>query len=113
MDKNQKEKELFRSWHERAASLSGQYRFPEIDQSAESYFVKHEDEAAFTEYDFETLPQLKEKLDSMWEGQEYMQEIMRPILAASMKNKQAASEQTVLEGKESKSGEIPVFIYNF
>lgn len=111
MDKNQKEKELFKSCHERIAASQEKYYFPEIDKRLESYFEKREEGEYLRDYDFETLPQLKEKLDSMWEGQPDMLEMVRPILAAAMKNRPSTEQKEVSENKNT--GEVPVFIYNF
>lgn len=113
MDKNQKEKEFLCNWHEKVKSDGGSYNFPGIDTDAESYFVRREESEYLKEYNFETLPQIKSELDKMWEGQDYMQEIIKPVLTAAMKNK-PTEEQKINDGDvNSKCGEIPVFIYNF
>jgi len=109
MDINKKEKELFANWYKQAGN--GTYAFPKFDDDSESFFTKHNNDNYLMEYDFDSLPELKEKLQNMWQGQECMEKIITPVLVAAMKNK---PQKDVCEKQsEVKSGDMPTFIYNF
>lgn len=77
----------------------------------DSYFVQQKKHEYLMEYRFETLPQLKEILDRLWEKEPYMQDIEKTVLAATIKNK---PKQEVRESTEREAeGYMPEFIYNF
>lgn len=77
----------------------------------ESYYVLQDKHEYLMEYGFETVPQLKEILDGLWENKSYMQNIEKTVLAAAIKNK---PKQEVRESTEKDTdGYMPEFIYNF
>ena len=88
------------------------YKEPVIEGTEESSeTVSDQTEHVFKKYDFDNLPELKEKLQNMWQGQECMEKIITPVLVAAMKNK---PQKGIHEEKEEvKSGNMPTFIYNF
>ncbi len=110
MDINQKEKELFADWYKQVENDENIYAFPKFDENAESFFVKHQNDNYLMEYDFDSLPEVKSKLQEMWEGQEYMQKITTPVLVATMKNKPVSDNAKKDDKPENV---LPSFIYNF
>lgn len=77
----------------------------------DSYYVLHDKHEYLMEYGFETIPQLKEMLDRLWENEQYMQDIEKMVLAAAIKNK---PKQEVRESLERDAdGYMPEFVYNF
>lgn len=77
----------------------------------DSYYVPQDKHEYLTEYNFETVPQLKEMVDRLWENEQYMQDIERTVLAAAIKSK---PKQEVRESVERDTdGYMPEFIYNF
>lgn len=120
MDKNVKEKKLLKDWHNNVTNCTDIYKFPEEDHNISSYFIRRNDTdnpMYLMEYDFETLPQLREKLSEMWENEDYMQMIITPVLVAAMKNKPHKRDETGHENTNEEAvncGEtLPDFIYNF
>lgn len=77
----------------------------------DSYYVLQDKHEYLTEYDFETVPQLKEMLDRLWENEWYMQDIEKTVLAAAIKNKPNLEVQESIE--RDTDGYMPEFIYNF
>ena len=77
----------------------------------DSYYVLQDKHEYLTEYGFETVPQLKEMLDRLWENEQYMQGIEKTVLAAAIKNK-PKQEESVCEERDA-DGYMPEFIYNF
>lgn len=76
-----------------------------------SYYVLQDKHEYLMEYGFETVPQLKEMLDRLWENEQYMQGVERTVFAAAIKNK---PKQEVRESIERETdGYMPEFIYNF
>ncbi|MDE6056298.1 MAG: hypothetical protein K2G55_21635 [Lachnospiraceae bacterium] len=77
-----------------------------------SYYMLQDKHEYLMEYGFETLPQLKETLDRLWENEQYMQDIKKTVLAAAIKNK-PKQEESVYAEKDT-HGHMPEFIiYNF
>ncbi len=114
MDKNVREKEAL--YH---LELSGtediKKSFTEVECELETYFFPKEEKEYLMEYDFDSLPQLKEKLNSFWENEECMKGIIQTVLVAAMKNKPSreAKETRNIENSGNIEGELPAFIYNF
>ena len=77
----------------------------------DSYYVLQDKHEYLMEYGFETVPQLKEMLDRLWENEQYMQDIEKTVLAASIKNKPKQEERE--NTKRDADGYMPEFIYNF
>lgn len=77
----------------------------------DSYYVLQDKHEYLMEYSFETVPQLKEMLDRLWENEQYMQDIEKTVLAAAIKNKPKREEQNNI--KKDEDGYMPEFIYNF
>ena len=78
----------------------------------DSYYVLQDKHEYLMEYGFETVPQLKEMLDRLWENEPCLQDIEETVLAAAMKNK---PKQEVRECAEKDvHGHVPEFIiYSF
>lgn len=84
----------------------------------DSYFIKRDDDVYIKEYGFESLPDLKEELNRMWDQDEIMQNCIQPVLAAvfklkpkgKMEDKESSKELPHTEKREEK---LPPFIYNF
>lgn len=77
----------------------------------DSYYVLQDKHEYLMEYGFETVPQLKEVLDRLWENEQYMQDIEKMVLAAAIKNKPKQEERVCAE--RDAHGYMPEFIYNF
>lgn len=115
MDKNIREKDILKNWHDNISDTDNVYVFPQADDS-ESYFIKREEADYLTEYNFETLPQLKEILSGKWKDEPYMLEILKPVLVAAMKNKpseEQSSDNDRQKNDPDSTDKIPEFIYNF
>lgn len=112
MEKNAKEKELFYCWGGREEN---NYSFEKIDLCTESYFIERKPQEYIREYDFETLPELREELNKMWADESCMKDIMQAVLVAAFKNKPEISHNVVqLDSTILGSGEkMPAYIYNF
>lgn len=116
MDKNEKERHLLLKW---GAENAAAYQFQPIDQSGNSYFIQREEDtnknSYIREYGFETLPELVEELDVLWEADEMMSSIKRVAAIAALKNKPSKATQytTVEEDKKGTESKLPAFIYNF
>ena len=109
MDKCVREKEsLYNFKLENADKL--QCQFYEKDSNVDSYFEMYEEEDYLLEYNFETLPQLREMLIKLWKNEEDMKGELKPILAAAMKNKPSRDEGLAI--KRAEDG-MQTFIYNF
>lgn len=109
MDKCAREKEsLYNFKLENADNLYCQ--FYEKDSNVDSYFEMYGEEDYLMEYNFETLPQLREMLLKMWKNGEDMKGEIKPILVAAMKNKPSRAEG--ISAMRTESG-MQSFIYNF
>ncbi len=114
MDRNAKEKELFMDWTRR---IQRRKEFL-YDSNEESYFVKREENEKYIwEYNFESVPQLRDLLEDQWEDDKDMEMILTSVLVAAIKNKPQANgiiDEGSLAQKESDATEkLPVYIYNF
>lgn len=91
--------------------------FRSVDTGRESYFVPQEERNYIMEYYFETVPQLKERLNELWKDDSYMQDIIKTVVVAAMKNKPLKSNQESVETEKDKEKQnqnhMPAFIYNF
>ncbi len=120
MDKSQREKESLCNFGVNAPEGGGFKHFTEIDKKQESYYIPKSEGGYLTEYDFETLPELKKMLDGLWNVKPHLQEIMKVVLVAAMKNKPLEMNKGILEEKLESGGQnshtsdkLPAFIYNF
>lgn len=110
MDKNQKEKQILYNW----VKENGQkYSFLRADKKKDSYFIKRQDNSYIKEYAFETLPQLKEMLNSLWYGDETIESIKMAVAVAAMKNKPINNLVKKDSEEDKLDDELPVYIYNF
>lgn len=87
--------------------------FTLIKNDTSSYFTPRLEENYLMEYSFESLPQLKEKLDKLWENEKYMQEAVKIVLVAALKNKPYKVNGEGIVGENKEETELPTFIYNF
>lgn len=78
----------------------------------DSYFIKRDNDVYIREYAFDTIPDLKEELNRMWNQDEILQSCIQPVLIAAFKLK--AMDKAEKEDKELLLTEkLPPFIYNF
>lgn len=111
MDKNQKEKQILYDWGKENRQ---KYSFLQADKKKDSYFIKRQDNSYIKEYTFETLPQLKEMLNSLWYDDETMELIKMAVVVAAMKNKPINNlVKSDKEEKDKLDDELPAYIYNF
>ncbi len=115
---DEKEKELIYEWACRYNSKEVEnVIFPLIDRSAKSYFVKREKQEEYLhEYDFQTLPELRTLLETMWQDEDDMDAVIKPVLVAAMKNKIEVCQDIDREhmSEHLKDTEkLQPYIYNF
>ena len=112
MDRNCKEKSLFAEW---AKNSQGDYFMPAQDTG--SYFVKRIQTEYIREYSLETVPELRDELEALWDGNKNMESVLTAVLAAAIKNKPRGQERAGTAENISKVSEIkeelPMYIYNF
>lgn len=99
-----KEIRIFFDWSVRN---EGNYSYTKVDKNIESYFVKYDRKEYIKEYGFETIVELKEELTQMWLGAKYMEEVIKPVAVAAMKN------QPKDDGNKNKTEVLNEFIYIF
>lgn len=90
--------------------------FTNIQKERESYYEKRDPlEKYGKEYTFQTMPELRRELELLWDGDEVMEQILKTVLVAAMKNKPLPGTEG--EGQEASPREvkeqIKPFIYNF
>lgn len=118
MSKNETEKKKLKEW---GMGNCQKYQFQGIDKEKESYFVEMEKRPYIREYGFETLPQLMEELNRLWENQEVMERVKKIVGVAAMKNKisqdsfkEYDESMAVNDGdKVNEQDKLPEYIYNF
>lgn len=111
MDKNEREKEFL--YQLKIGEMDDILQNFELSEgTVKSLFVSSPKRAYLMEYDFETAPQLKVKLDALWEDEECMQAVKKTVLVAAMKNKPSKTEVKKEQEKEIRE-QMPAFIYNF
>lgn len=120
MDRNEKEKKMLYEWGEKNHTKS---YFQVYDKEKTSYFIKRgENENSYIrEYGFESLPEIVNELDALWQNDAVMEHVKKVIGIASLKNKPS---NVILEEVKEENGnrtgvktetenKLPVFIYNF
>lgn len=110
MDKNQKEKQILYNW---GKENKQKYSFQREDKEKDSYFIKRQDNSYIKEYAFETLPQFREMLDSLWYDDGTIESIKMAAAVAAMKNKPIKKLVKTDNEKEKLDDELPAYIYNF
>lgn len=112
MGKSDKEKNLIYEW---GVTNHDVYQFMVINKDAKSYFKERKNHNYLREYYFDTLPELRDNLHLLWEGESCMDDVLQPVLVASMKNKMEASKRSEPAEKEpyENKEKMPAFIYNF
>lgn len=108
-----REKEFLTNW-------AKENKRPEIlndsrDDNLSSYFVASTNEPDIMEYDFQILPELKEKLNEMWKEDEVLLKAALPLSVAAFKSEPAADKFGV-KGNGANIDEefvLPDFVYVF
>lgn len=112
MGQNDREKEFFTEW----AKNSQEDYFISVQDTA-SYFVKRVQTEYIREYSLETVPELRDELETLWEGDNNMESVLTAVLAAAIKNKPQRQDKSDTEESVSKVSEteekLPMYIYNF
>ena len=90
-----------------SVKYEGNYRYPKADKEAESYFIPHEENEYIRDYGFETIVDLKAELVKMWSDNIYMEEIVKTVAVATMKNEPKGVEN------KAKTGSLNEYIYIF
>lgn len=85
--------------------------FTKIDKNKESYYEPYEDRAYLMEYTFQTVPELREELQKLWQGDNCMQQIETVVLVAAMKNRGEVFEEK--DTNEATEQQLKPYIYNF
>lgn len=63
------------------------YQYAKKDENIESFFTLHDGNAYMKEYGFNTIVELKTNLKDMWSVDSNMQNIIKTVAVAAMKNK--------------------------
>ncbi len=112
MEKNDREKAFFTEW-----AKNNQEDYFVSAQDTGSYFVKRVQTEYIREYSLETVPELRDELEALWEGDKNMEPVLTAVLAAAIKNKPWGQDKTDTEENVSKVSEtkeqLPMYIYNF
>lgn len=113
MDRNAKEKELIRDWAKKVINEGGLN-----DSDTSSYFVKRgQNEKYILEYDFESVPQLRDLLEEQWEDDKDLEKILTAVLVAAIKNKPKTNDVRNVDSpkqiERDDAEKLPVYIYNF
>lgn len=93
--------------YEWSVQAIGKYCYPKKDVDSVSCFTLHDGDVYMEEYGFDTIADLKRKLGDMWSADSYMENIIKCVSVAAMKNRPAD-----LEIKDNKE-ELNEFIYIF
>lgn len=117
-DKNSKEKKILKDF---AADRlhRNKYKFPEIDLSADSYYIcRGDDQEYIREYDFDTAPELRKELEYLWKDDNNMAGLIQPMIVAALKNKPLDENLSIDKNMKSKqtqdqSEKLLAYIYNF
>lgn len=115
---NLNEKEKLYKWASEAG-INGNFCscFTQIEDKCDSYYVKRNDNNTYMrEYDFETVPEIKEELYAMWGNDADMQKIITTVLVSAIKNKPVFLEDKGKSPKcalEDNKKELKPYIYNF
>ena len=115
MDKSEREKEELYAWGKQHGLV---YYFPTFDKEKASYFIRRKVDA---NYGFETLPEIMDELDNLWEKDEVSEQIKKVVGIAALKNKPSEIISEQAKGGSSKETEekreggdrLPTYIYNF
>ncbi|WP_347223423.1 hypothetical protein [Bacteroides congonensis] len=120
MDKSEREKEELYAWGKQHGL---DYYFPTFDKEKASYFIRRKVDANsyIREYGFETLPEIMDELDNLWEKDEVSEQIKKVVGIAALKNKPSEIISEQAKGGSSKETEekreggdrLPTYIYNF
>ena len=112
MDRNEKEKNMLHEW---AKKNSSAYQLSAIEKEKESYFIKHSEMQYIREYKFETLPELLQELDYMWQNDNSMGQNKKTVGVAALKNRpfEEVHKQTKKHHACGEKEMLPEFIYNF
>lgn len=108
MDKCKREKEELYKW----ASTASKNYFACENNGAESYFRIRENDSYIQKYDFETLPELKNALNAIWQQDEIMQKCMKSVLIAALKMKPDEAVRDTKDTMKKCEDELPSYIYN-
>lgn len=108
MDKCKREKDKLYEY----ASMVSQNYFVQNESDTDSYFFKREECSYIREYGFESVQELKEELNHMWDQDEIMQQCIQTISIAAIKMK--PNEEIEDESKDTKNikEKLPSYIYN-
>lgn len=113
MDKCERERALLEEWAKRNAC---RYQIPQSDAASETYFVPVSDSNGIREYNIDTLPDIREELENMWHDDMHMQEIIKIVGVAAMKNKPkniSFDRRDECRNSDSTQEQLMPFIYNF
>ena len=88
--------------HDWSVKYDGNYRFTGVDKNTKSYFATHEEKEYIREYGFETIVEVKTELEKMWSGNRRMEEIIKTVAVATMKNepKEAENKEKIISLNE-------------
>ncbi len=104
--------------HEWACKYGGDHMwkcyFGEIDKEAGSYFERtRSEESEMTRYYYKTAAELEQELDRMWDKDDVMREIIKPVLVAAMKGERIVNECDTADTKSGIEDELKDYVYNF
>lgn len=113
---NSSEKDMLYEWaiknytKERSEDI-----FPKADSGVASYWIPYREDEEIMEYDFETLPEFL-VMAKRYLNSSYMEEILKPVAVAVMKNQPITKNQNTTNKKivsDEEILEIPEYRYVF
>lgn len=105
------QKRIYRWASERVGT---DYLQQDWQEERDSYFEPFHNEQNVHRYGFGSLNDLIKQLDSLWEDEKYMRDILRVCAVSAYRNKpEKETEQSGSVPRDKGTGEIPDFIYVF
>lgn len=111
----EREKGMMLQWAARNEE-SGRPLFDFRNQQLKSYFTEFDNKDNIMEYGFSQIPELKSKLQDLWQKDDVLQEMILPCTTSAFKEKPRDEDASM--GDEMRDGtqkeiEIPDFVYVF
>ncbi len=104
------EKDMILRWCSDNYSISKKEEILSTSLDRDSFFCVRKNEHCMEEYDWSTVPELKEKLDKLWKKQYELMNIEKTVLVAAWKERELPSE---VPNIKKGCAELPDYVYVF
>lgn len=104
------EKDMILKWCKDNYSLSKTKGILAASSDNDSFYSVRTNDHCMEEYDWSTVPELKEKLDELWENSNELTDIERTVLVAIWKQKKLQNENP---NEKQECKELPDYVYVF